>query len=260
MKIIKTNILIPALATILLVLIIFLPFGPSLITDTTAPIRGAVIGAIRQVEKYWSWIGDVRQLSHTQAELAVERNKLMANLANLQSVERENEALRQQLSLSKKIDQSLILVKSAGIIDRGSKKYLLITSGSANGIKVGQIALVDQVLVGKVKQVANQSSIIEIPQTSESIIPVIIRHDKGVTKGVVKANFNLTARIDQVLPDELLRKGDMITTSGEGGTYPADIVVGKVGEIEKSDQQVFQSASIDMPWELSELETIFIVE
>lgn len=99
-----------------------------------------------------------------------------------------------------------------------------------------------------------------MPQTSNSIIPVVIRSDDGVTKGVVKASFNLTARIDQVLPDEKLKKGDTIITSGEGGTYPPDVVVGKVGEVEKSDQQVFQSASIISPWEISELETIFVMK
>lgn len=256
----KTNTLIPILAVILLILVVFLPFGPSWITDTTAPIRGGAVGAARQVEQYWSWIGDVQRLSQQQDELAAERNKLLAELTKLQAIERENQALRQQLSLGKKVDQSLTLAKSAGIIERGNEKYLLITSGSADGVKVGQIALANQVLVGKVKEVEEHSSIIEMPQTSNSIIPVVIRRDDEVTKGVVRASFNLTARIDQVLPDEKLQKGDTIITSGEGGTYPPDIVVGKVGEVEKSDQQVFQSASISIPWEITELETIFIIK
>src|SRR5690606_8182430 len=124
--------------------------------------------------------------------------------------ERENEALRQQLSLGKKVNHSLKLVKSAGIIERGSEKYLLITSGSEDGIKEGHIALASNVLVGKVKYVNSHSSLIEMPQTANSVIPVVIRHEDGTTKGVVKANFNLTARIDQVLPDETLREGDTI--------------------------------------------------
>ena len=256
----KTNTLIPILVVILLVLVVFLPFGPSWVTDTTAPIRGGVVGVARQVGQYWSWIGDVQRLSQQQDKLAAERNKLLAELAKLQATERENQALREQLSLGKKVEQSLILAKSAGIIERGNEKYLLITSGSVDGIKVGQIALANQVLVGKVKEVGEHSSVIEMPQTSNSIIPVIIRLDDGVTKGVVKASFNLTARIDQVLPDEKLQKGDTIVTSGEGGTYPPDIVVGKVGEVERSDQQVFQSASISIPWEIAELETLFIIK
>ena len=256
----KTNTLIPILVAILLALVLFLPVGPSWITDTTAPIRGGVVGAVRQVGQYWSWIGDVQRLSQQQDELAAERNKLLAELTKLQATERENQALRQQLSLGKKVDQSLILTKSAGIIERGSEKYLLITSGSSDGVKIGQIALASQVLVGRVVEVDEHSSLIEMPQTSNSIIPVVIRSDDGVTKGVVKASFNLTARIDQVLPDEKLKKGDTIITSGEGGTYPPDVVVGKVGEVEKSDQQVFQSASIISPWEISELETIFVMK
>lgn len=257
---IKTNILIPILATILLLLIIFLPFGPHWLTGVTAPIRGGVVDLTRQVGQYWSWIGDVRILSQRQEDLATERNLLQAEVARLKAVERENEALRQQLSLGKKVNQSLKLVKSAGIIERGGEKYLLITAGSEDGIKVGQVVLASQVLVGKVKYVDNHRSLIEMPQTANSVIPVVIRHDDGITKGVVKANFNLTARIDQVLPDEILREGDVILTSGEGGVYPADIVVGKVGTVERSDQHVFQSASIVIPWEIAELETIFVVE
>jgi rod shape-determining protein MreC len=260
MKNLQTNTVIPILVTILVTLIIFLPFGPTWVTNTTAPVREKVIGAMRQVGQYWTWIGDVRELSKQQADLAAERNNLLAKLVKLEAVERENIALRQQLSMGKKVDQRLIMVKSAGIIESGGEKYLLINSGSNNGIKVGQVALANQVLVGKVKQVNKHSSLIEMPQTANSIIPVVIRYEEGLTKGVVKANFNLTARIDQVLPDERLQKGDTILTSGEGGTYPADIVVGKVGVIEKSDQQLFQSASISIPWEISEIETIFIVE
>lgn len=256
----KTNLLIPILFIILLGLLIFLPKGPGWLTNTTAPIRITILGGMGQISEYWSWFGDVRRMSQYQEELAAERNKLMAKLVELEAVERENEALRQQLSLGKNIDQKLILAKSAGIVEKGSEKYLLITAGADDGIKAGQIVVSNKILVGRVKQVEEHSSIVEIPQTSSSLIPVIIRHDEGVTKGVVKANFNLTARIDQVLPDERLRKGDIIVTSGEGGTYPADIVVGRVGEVEKSDQQVFQSASITIPWSITELETVFILE
>ena len=56
----------------------------------------------RQVGQYWSWIGDVQRLSQQQDELAEERNKLLAELARLQATERENQALREQLSLGKK--------------------------------------------------------------------------------------------------------------------------------------------------------------
>src|SRR5690606_204460 len=118
-----------------------------------APIRVGVVDATRQVGRYWSWIGDVRTLSQRQEDLATERNSLQAEVAKLKAVERENQALRQQLSLGKKVNQSLKLVKSAGIIERGSEKYLLITSGSEDGIKEGHIALASNVLVGKVKYV-----------------------------------------------------------------------------------------------------------
>ena len=254
----KTGTAVIILSIILVVLLVSLPAGPLWLTQYTLPIRQGVNSMVGNAAEYFSWMGDVKALQSERDDLIRERNELRARVVELENVERENESLRSQLDLSKNESQKLLLAKTFGLIDRGGSKYLLIDGGSEDGVKQGQAVVAEGALVGRINEVGEKVSIVELSQTAGSIIPVKIRMKSGVVKAMVKANYNLTARLEQVLQSDSLEEGSVIVTSGEGGTYPANIVVGTVGRITASEQQPFKSAEVELPWDVTELETVFV--
>lgn len=226
----------------------------------TLPVRQGVSGLVAGVGGFAAWFGDVQGLAGERDELAVERNELLARLAELEGVERENESLRRQLGADKALaDRDYVVARMSGQLNQGGVNLLLIDKGSVDGVEEGAVVMVDGVMVGRVRKVAAHSATVQPPQSLGSVIPIVIHYGGQVTKGVVEGSYNLTARLTQVLPDERLEQGSTIVTSGEGGTYPANLVVGKVGAVDNRDNQVFQSAEVELLWRVDELESVLVL-
>jgi rod shape-determining protein MreC len=245
---------------VLILLLIGLAAGPLWVANITIPLRLEASNLTRTVASFGSWFGDVRKLSQDRDTLAKERNQLLSQVAQLQADKRESEAIKKEFNIDTKTSKSIIIAHAAGLSQQANTSYLLLDKGSLDGIAVGQVVLSDGALVGKIKNVASRSALVQLPLSLGNTVPVVIRHDQSITKGVVEGSFNLTAQLTQVLPTEELHQGDVIQTSADGGIYPPGIIVGKVGAIDKSANQVFQSASVELLWDINKIELVFVVK
>ncbi len=59
--------------------------------------------------------------------------------------------------------------------------------------------------------------------------------------------------------DAVLKAGDVILTSGLGGTYPANILVGQVISVRKLETELFQSASVQPSVNFTDLRMVLVV-
>lgn len=250
---------IPLLA-ILLILLIGAAAGPLWVANITMPLRLQAVRAAQAVSNFSSWMGDVRKLTQDRDNLATERNQLLAQVADLQSEKQENEALKKQIESNTSINKQLIMAHTAGLSQQGDSSYLLIDKGAREGLTAGQMVLSDGVLVGRIKQTADHSSLVQLPLSLDNTIPVVIRHGDSTTKGVVQGSFNLTAQLNQVLPTDQLQQGDIIETSADGSMYQPGLVVGKVGPVSKGNNQLFQTAPVVLLWDIRKLEYVFILK
>jgi rod shape-determining protein MreC len=57
----------------------------------------------------------------------------------------------------------------------------------------------------------------------------------------------------------VLNPGDLILTSGLGGAYPADVVVGQVVGVRKRETDLFQTASIQPVVNFSGLKAVLVI-
>ncbi|MEZ4458816.1 MAG: rod shape-determining protein MreC [bacterium] len=56
-----------------------------------------------------------------------------------------------------------------------------------------------------------------------------------------------------------VREGDLVVTSGMGGVFPPELVLGTVASVEKSERGLFQEATITPAVDASRLDEVFIV-
>ncbi len=254
----KPQLIAAPLLIVLVVLLIGIAAGPLWVANNTMPFRLAVTNSVRNLAGFTTWFSDIKQLTRDRDRLATERNKLLAQVSQLQADQRENQALKKALGLYTNDKKDIIMAQTAGLVQQDNTSYLLINKGSRDKLQIGQIVQSEGILVGRVKQIADRTSLIQLPTSLGSAIPVNIRHGEQVTKGVVEGNYNLTAKLTQVLPTDELVEGDTIETSADGGLYPAGIVVGKVGQINNQPNQVFQTATVNLLWDIRKLEFVFI--
>jgi len=53
--------------------------------------------------------------------------------------------------------------------------------------------------------------------------------------------------------------GDVVLTSGLGGGYPPDLIVGQVVNVRKRDYELFQQATIQSAVDFSRLEIVLVI-
>lgn len=135
--------------------------------------------------------------------------------------------------------------------------YIILDRGSDNGVQRGMTVVTDQGLVGRVVEVT--SAACRVLLVTDPNAPVNARlqrsRDTGVVVGGVAGGLAMQylAQKADVLP------GDMVITSGLGGTYPAGIVIGAVTVVKRQDYEVQQSAELVSLVDFRSLEIVLII-
>lgn len=118
--------------------------------------------------------------------------------------------------------------------------FLYINKGEKDGVYVNQPVIIANMLVGRVKSVASNTSLVE---TFEKNGFAISGFDKqsGVY-GIVKNNGNL--KLNYIKIDDTINIGDTIVTSGLSEIYPKGIVIGTIKEINTAKDLLFKEVVI----------------
>ena len=232
----------------------------------TSPFRAAST-AVR------NWIEDKTHYYQGYHELLEEnralRDEIAALQANARQVERdreENALLRELIGLAEQRRE--FQFESAMILDRASNNWmrtLTLNRGTANGVAVNNVVVSsarEGHLVGVVSEVGyNWCTVRTIIDTDTELGALLFRTGDVV---VAEGDFSLMGqnRLKAAyLPlDTALLVGDYIVTSGLGGYYPSNIVIGTVESVETDDNGLAQYAVLRPMVDLDTLTEVFIIK
>jgi len=62
-----------------------------------------------------------------------------------------------------------------------------------------------------------------------------------------------------VSQDVTIESGDVVLTSGLGGGYPPDLLVGQVLNVRKRDYELFQQASVQPVVDFTQLQIVLVI-
>ncbi|HCS38638.1 MAG TPA: rod shape-determining protein MreC [Anaerolineaceae bacterium] len=199
------------------------------------------------------------------ATLRQENNSLKNQVSQLQS---ELLAARQQLTETDILYALLDYARAkpenkyvaASVIGRDPSpfvKYIIINHGSDDGIIKGMPVVTQQGLVGQVVAVTATAARVQLITDPGSIINV--RLEKANTDGQVLGSVTGDVSLDMVNPGVNLIQGDLILTSGLGGGYPSDILIGQVLSPESSENTLFQKATVQPVVDFVNLRAVLII-
>jgi len=118
------------------------------------------------------------------------------------------------------------------------------------------------VLFGKVLKVYEDFSKVMLLSNKSSVIDVRVQQDdpEGTPiNGAIKGRGGLAVYLDLVPIDEEISEGDILVTSALEGTFPKDLLVGKVVEKYKDDQKPFQQAWVEPFFDIKNTDNLFVV-
>jgi len=205
------------------------------------------------------------QLREMVDELERERNRLKLEVIQLDEIVRENNQLRRALQYVNKAPISLV---AARVISRKPSTWyntMIINKGKAHGIEVDNPVIVpvgeDAGLVGKVSEVVGDNSAIILLLTDEmcqvsaklqnSQEQGILNGQRGALRTMPNLRLRYLSREAEVAP------GRKVVSSGVGGLFPPDLVLGEVFSVEIGalDAEVTVNPSVNF----EELIDIFVV-
>ena len=232
----------------IIIIVILAIFSYTLKTDRElnvfeSLIKDSVIGVSRVVTLPFRYIGDKIKEFNELKDLKKKYDDLLANTERIESLNTENEELREQLSsMKEELDIKYTINEysflNAAVITRNVATWyntITINKGSYNGVEVGMAVVNNKGLVGKVLNVSTFNAEVKLLSTSDTNnkISVAVNHDKKKVYGLIK-NYLYSSNyleIEGISNTEKISIGDNVYTSGLGGVFPSGILIGKVKEI-----------------------------
>jgi len=136
-------------------------------------------------------------------------------------------------------------------------QYIIIDKGSDDGVQFGMPVVTQQGLVGTVDAVIATASRIKLITDSTSVVNVLLQ----TAEVEAQSNGSLTGDIylDMIPLDATVSAGDVVLTSGLGGNFPPNIFVGQVLSVQKRDNALFQTASVQPIVDFESINAVLII-
>jgi len=119
------------------------------------------------------------------------------------------------------------IISGVVLTDSGSpfRQSALINLGKRDGIVDGWAAMDGLGLLGRISGVGENSSRVVFLIDSNSRVPVTIKPSNQ--KAILSGDNTLLPVLDFIENTDLVQPGDRIVTSGDGGVFPPDLLVGQ---------------------------------
>lgn len=201
---------------------------------------------------------DVIALRQQNASLQNDMARLQAQVVQLQQQVAETQALAALVNFSRSNPESSYT--AASVIGRDPSPflhYIIIDRGSNDGLRRGMPVVTDQGLVGRVDAVISSAARVQLITDPASVINV--RLEKTGREAQLVGTISGDLALDLIPQDVVIGPGDVILTSGLGGGYPTDLIVGQVLTVRKQDSDLFQQATIQPVVDFSQLKIVLII-
>ncbi|MFH1584726.1 MAG: rod shape-determining protein MreC [Patescibacteria group bacterium] len=197
------------------------------------------------------------ELREEATRLREENLSLQRSVVELQSAARENEELREALSLQSEREWKLV---GGSVFGKAiGEEILLVELGAGSGLvpEEAPVVTAEGVVVGRVEEQTGRFLRVRLLSHRESAVNVNIAvvGVSGVLKGMGGGRLSL-----ELVPGEAeLSEGSIVSTSVLGGAFPENLLIGRVGRVERSDVEAFQQAEVESFFSLQKDIFIFVL-
>lgn len=264
----KTNLVISVLIIVMIVLILFSSqrtnksYVEGVAGNVMNPIQKAIYNVSKAISDTYKGITQYSELFNQVRDLNKENEELKAKIIGYSQLQEENERLREILNLKDRLQDYDFL--GANVIGKNGAYTgdYIVDVGINDGIENGMIVVSNGGLFGMVTSVSNNWSLVSpIINGNISISGVIQRTNgsQGIVKKYKNSNNNYVLKMEYLPIDEDIVVGDIVVTSGLGGVYPADIIIGEVLSIENDKRSLSKSILIKSHVNFDFADELFVV-
>jgi rod shape-determining protein MreC len=210
------------------------------------------------IRDYLTTPRDVTRLTQQNAELEAEIARLQTQIIELQQQNSELEVLSALLDFARTNPGPDYL--SAAVIGRDPSPflhYIIINRGSDDGLHRGMPVVSSQGLVGRVAAVTAGAARVQLITDPGSAVNV--RVQPSGAEAILAGSITGETTIESISQEANAQIGDLVLTSGLGGNYPADILIGQLSGVRKLPVELFQSASVQPIVDFAKLKVVLVI-
>jgi rod shape-determining protein MreC len=201
---------------------------------------------------------DVAQLNQRITALEAEVARLQAQNIELQQQNTELEVLRALLGFAQAHPNPEYL--SAAVIGRDTSPflhYVFINRGSDDGLRRGMPVVSEKGLIGRVAAVTAGAARVQL--VTDPAASVNIRIDPAGAEATLHGSLSGEISIDSIPQEASVQPGDPVLTSGLGGNYPANILIGQISGLRRREGELFQTATVQPVTDFARMEIVLVV-
>ncbi len=201
---------------------------------------------------------DMARLQQRNAQLEAQVSQLQAQIIELQQQLTEARILSALVDFARANPENRY--QAAAVIGRDPSpflRYIIINRGSDDNIRRGMPVVTQQGLVGRIDAVTANAARVQLITDAASVVNAKIQPSGA--QAVLKGQASGDLLLDLIPQGVSIEVGNLVLTSGLGGGYPPNIVIGQIAGIRSQPQELFQSATVQSVADFNQLEIVLVI-
>lgn len=236
---------------------------PNLAGIVVTPFRTASAAVSETLRNWADYFTQFDALKEENRQLKLQIAGMEETVRQATFDREENAHLREVAELREQ-RRDLHLESARVLVQDSSNWYsqLTINKGTAHDLTVGDAVITEEgYLLGVVTEAGSNWATVRTILDSESSIGALVFRSGG--SALAQGNFSLMSegclRLGYLGAEPDVVAGDLIVTSGLGGYYPSQLVIGYVEEIRTGDDGLSQYAVVRPEMDLDGLTQVYVV-
>lgn len=203
------------------------------------------------------------ELLEENAQLQQQVRQLQGQLADLDRYKSENETYREMLQIQE--EHPTFEMEAASVIARDSSSRFYsfkIDRGSDQGIALQDPVITQAGMVGIISEVGPNYAVVTtlLDPAFKVGATATASRDPGMVEGDVTLAQEGKTKLRYLAPTSEVKAGELVMSSDLGGTYPADLLIGTVLEVQMESSGISKYAVVQPAVNASEVTSVMVVK
>jgi len=233
-----------------------------LLLRAAAPIQERVSGVATQLSALAQTARDLRELRERNEELEAQNAGLLLENVRLREIESEAALLRDLLNFTQ--PNPSYQIRGAHVVGRmiaqdpsNLQRYITIDVGRTSGIERNMPVITDRGLVGRISEVGETWSRVLLIVDPQSTVNALTQSTRA--SGAIQGQADGSLIMRSIPQRDTVSVGDTVFTSGLGGNFPRQLLIGQIIEADRQDYELYQSAIVQPTVDFDHLEAVLII-
>lgn len=206
----------------------------------------------------WNGYIDLIGVKEENRRLTEENKRLRAESIHLQEKSLAYDRLMQLLKMKEALNVEYAVASIVAKDPMNWYRAVVINKGEKDGLRPNMGVITADGVVGRIVKTAPGYSRVLLLSDRNSAIAGLIQRTRN--EGIIAGSEGKVLRLNYIMIDSDVQKGDLVLTSGTDSIFPEGIVIGRVSGVESPKNALFHSIEVAPSVDLSRVREVMVLK